>query len=81
LDKGYVDAKQQPIKEFPVEDIAQSFTHIVQTELLKTRLGNNLPIDPILDLLKTLIKQELDKFNLSEPETVVTETPIISTGQ
>jgi hypothetical protein len=78
---SYVVAKQQPIKEFPIEDIAQSFTNIVQVELSKTRFGNNLPIDPIHDIVKTLIKQELGKLNVSEPETVGAEIPVVSTGQ
>ena len=81
LGQGYFDAKQQPIKGFPIEDIAQSFTNIVQTELSKTRFGDSLPIDPILDVVKTLIKQELGKLSVTEPETAGTEIPVVSTGQ
>lgn len=40
LGKGYVDAKQQPVKEFPIEDFAQSLTNIIQAELAKTSFGN-----------------------------------------
>jgi len=81
LGQGYVDAKQQPVKEFPIEDIAQSFTSIIQAELSKTSFGKEIPIDSILDIVKTLVKQELGKLNVSEPETVVDEIPIMSTGQ
>lgn len=74
--QGYVDAKQQPVKEFPIDDISQSFTNIIQAELSKTSFGKDLPIDSTLDLVKTLIKQELGKLNvslnLSEQETAVT---------
>ncbi|SHH15323.1 hypothetical protein [Desulfosporosinus lacus] len=81
LGQGYVDARQQPVKGFPIEDIAQSFTNIIQTELSKTPFGKNLPIESILDIVKTLVKLELGKLNVSESKMVVDEVPIVSTGQ
>lgn len=81
LGQGYVDAKQQPVKEFPIGDIAQSFTNIIQAELSKTNFGKEIPIDSILDIVKTLVNQELGKLNVTEPETVVAEIPVVSTGQ
>jgi len=81
LGQGYVDAKQQPVKEFPIEDVSTSLTNIIQTELSKSGLVKNLPMDSILDIVQTLMKQELSKssisLNVSEAEKVVTT----STGQ
>ncbi len=66
LGQGYVDAKQQPVKEFPIDDISQSFTNIIQAELSKINFSKeDLPMDSILDIVKTLIKQELGKLNVS----------------
>ncbi|KJR48382.1 hypothetical protein UF75_1180 [Desulfosporosinus sp. I2] len=67
LGQGYVDAKQQPIKEFPIEDITQSFTHIIQAELAKSDIAKDLPMDSILDIVRTLIKQELGKLSTVQP--------------
>ena len=79
LGQGYVDAKQQPVKDFPVDDISQSFTDIIQAELSKINFSKDLPMDSILDIVKTLIKQELGKLNVSlnlaEQETAVTAAP------
>ena len=76
LGQGYVDAKQQPVNEFPIEDISQFFTNIIQAELSKINFSKDLPLDSILDIVKTLIKQELGKsnvlLNLLEPEMAVT---------
>jgi len=76
LGQGYVDAKQQPVKEFPTDDISQSFTNIIQAELSKLNFSKDLPMDSILDIVKALIKQELGKLNVTlnllEPEKAVT---------
>ena len=66
LGQGYVDAKQQSVKEFPIGDLAQSFTNIIQTELSKTSLGKGLPIDSILDIVQTLAEQELRVLQSTE---------------
>jgi len=65
LGQGYVDAKQQLVKDLPIDGITQSLTNIIQTELSKTSLVKDLPVDSVLDLVKTLIKQELGKLNVS----------------
>ncbi|MHB8125694.1 MAG: hypothetical protein ACYDEJ_08660 [Desulfitobacteriaceae bacterium] len=52
----------------------QSFTNIIQMELANTSFGKNLPMELILDMVKTIMKQELEKlsvsFSLSEPGSV-----------
>ncbi|MHB1651376.1 MAG: hypothetical protein ACYCVD_02730 [Desulfitobacteriaceae bacterium] len=65
LGQGYVDAKQQPVKDFPVADITQSFMNIIQAELSKTGFGKNLPMEDILDMLKTLMRQEFGKLSFT----------------
>lgn len=75
LGQGYVDAKQQPVKEFPIEDFTQSLTNIIQKDLSEISLGKTVPVESILDMVKTLVTQEIRKLsvslNLSEPEETV----------
>lgn len=69
LGQGYVDAKQQPVKEFPVNDVTQSFTSIMQAELGKIDFGQNFPLEKILEALTPIMKQKLGKltFTLDTP--------------
>jgi hypothetical protein len=41
----------------------QSFTNTIQMELASTGLNKNLPMDFILDMVKTVMQQELGKIN------------------
>lgn len=66
LGQGYVDAKQQPVKEFPIEDFTQSLTNIIQKELSKISLMETVPVESILDIVKTLVTQEIGKLRESE---------------
>ena len=36
LGQGYVDANQQSVNTFPIDDLTQSFSNIIQAELAKT---------------------------------------------
>lgn len=55
----------QPVKEFPIEDVTQAISDVIQAELSKLNFYKDLPLDSILDIVKTLIKQELGKLNVS----------------
>ena len=44
--QGYVDGKQQPVKELPVDDITNSFADIIQTELAKVNILTVTPAVP-----------------------------------
>jgi len=65
LGQGFVDANQQPVKDFPVDAVSQSVTNIIQSELSKTGFGKNLPMEDILDMLKNLMHQELGKLSFT----------------
>jgi len=47
LGQGFVDAKQQPVKDFPLDDVAT----IIQAELDKLGYGKNIPMETIIKLL------------------------------
>ena len=66
LGQGYVDAKQQPVKELPVADITNSFAAIIQTELAKIPAVKDLPIADIMDAFKVLLSGELAKVNVGQ---------------
>lgn len=72
LGQGYVDAKRQPVKEFPIEDISTSVTHIVKAELEKLAVLKDLPLEQIVDAIKPILMKELYNLSvsLSVPETV-----------
>jgi hypothetical protein len=59
LGQGYVDAKQQPVKDFPVNDITQAMSDIVQVELNKFDFAKNVPIEKIIEALTPILKYEL----------------------
>lgn len=70
LGQGYVDGKQQPVKQFPVDDVSQSVLSIIKAELEKTGFGQNTPLEKILESLMPVFKQELGKltFTVAAPE-------------
>jgi len=76
LGQGYVDGKQQPIKELPVTDIVNSLSDIVQTELAKTKAGQALPLDEIMPLFKNMLAAEMSKVNILTIAPVVAPAPI-----
>lgn len=41
----------------------QSFTSTIQAELVNTGFNKNLPMDFVLDMVNTVMKQELGKLN------------------
>jgi hypothetical protein len=53
----------------------QSFANIIQKELADTGFEKNLPIDLVLDMVNTIIKQEIGKMSvmktMSRAETSV----------
>jgi len=72
LGQGFVDAKQQKVATFPVEDFTNSVSSIIQAEIEKTGFGKNLPMESIIDLIKTIMKQEIGKLSVTlVPDPVV----------
>lgn len=83
LGQGYVDGKQQPTQQFPVDDVSQSITNIIQAEISKTGFGKNLPMEDILSILKNLMRQELGKlsFTVATPTDTVIDQPVAPEAQ
>ena len=63
LGQGYVDGKQQPVRELPVTDITNALSDIVTSQLAKTIEGQTLPLDEIGILFKDILSTELSKVN------------------
>jgi len=76
LGQGYVDGKQQPVKELPIGDITNSFAEIIQTELAKTKTGQSLPLDELMNMFKTILSAELAKKTTFNIVPVVAVDPI-----
>jgi len=74
LGQGYVDAKQQTVKELPAEDISTSITNIVKSELDKVGVAKNMPIEEIIDALKPILMKELCNLSVSQGVSEPTQT-------
>jgi len=72
ISQGYVDAKQTNVTTFPVDDVTNAVSDIIQSQMQKTGFGNNLPMETIVELVKTVLKQELSKLFVT-PEVVSTD--------
>ena len=77
LGQGYVDAKQQPVKEFPVDNVTNSVSNIIQAELAKIDFGNNVPLEKIIEGLMPVMEQALGNLSLTigSPATSVKAIP------
>lgn len=71
LGQGYVDAKRQPVKEFPVDDFTNSISNIIQAELSKLDFSKNVPMEKVIEGLTPIMKQVLGNltFTLATPAT------------
>ena len=77
LGQGYVDAKQQVVTHFPVDDFSASVTNIIHAEIAKTGFGKNLPMESIIDLVRTVVQQEMSTLSISVSPTIV-QAPIVA---
>jgi len=57
LGQGYVDAKKQPVQDFPVDAMAQSVMNLVKAEQIKLGFGNNVPMEKIIEAFGLFMKQ------------------------
>jgi len=73
LGQGYVDAKQQPVKELPVADITSAIANIFQEEISRTNVGKTLPLDELTMMFKKILATEMSKINAF---TVSPSTPV-----
>lgn len=75
LGQGYVDGKQQPIKELPVNDIVSALTNIVDSQLVK--IPTPVPLDQINSMFKSMLDEALSKLNVIQLAPVnPTPTPV-----
>ena len=78
LGQGYVDAKQQPVKELPVEDITSAIANIFQEELSRTNVGKTLPLDELTMMFKKILATEMSKINAFTVSPATPITPPVS---
>lgn len=65
LGQGFVDAKQQPVQKFPVDDVSQSVGNIIQAELSKLDFSKNVPMEKIIEGLTPIMKQVLGNLTFT----------------
>ncbi len=73
LGQGFVDAKQLPVKDFPVDDVTRSVSSIIQAELSKIDFGKNIPMEKIIEGLTPIMKQILKDFTFSAATPTITD--------
>jgi hypothetical protein len=71
LGQGYVDAKQQPVPEFPTNDVIQSVSNIIQAEVGKLDLKKDIPIEKFIEALTPILKEEFQKLNSTTSGSIV----------
>jgi hypothetical protein len=79
LGQGFVDAKQQPVKELPVADITSALADIVRAELVNTPVGKTLPLDELTAMFQKILATEMSKINaftVSPAAQIIPITPI-----
>ena len=75
LGQGFVDTKQQPVKELPVGDITSALADIVRAELVNTPVGKTLPLDELTAMFQKILATEMSKINAFTVLPVVPAPP------
>jgi len=79
LGQGYVDAKQQPVKELPIADITNALGSIVEDVFARTPIGKELPLDELTILFKSVLSAELAKMSIiTLVQPVAPVDPVVS---